>query len=164
MTSPRDAERATFVVAGDTLHADDGSLVDVHGEQVLLMQGDVLCTADTSYQRLRRIVRNPLVLWTLRHLTLEQRRSIARRMRAGSRDHVGQTAPEIMDVNAEAVARAFRAARVRTLIHGHTHRPAVHRLDVDGEPVRRIVLGDWYTQGSVLEVTPGGAELRTLGR
>jgi len=143
---------------------EDGAVVDLYGERVLLMHGDALCTDDTSYQRLRRIVRNPVVLWTLRHLTLEQRRAIARRMRAGSREHVGQTAPEIMDVNAEAVASAFRAARVRTLIHGHTHRPAVHTLHVDGQPARRIVLGDWYTQGSVLEVTPDGVELRALAR
>ncbi len=143
---------------------EDGAVVDLHGERVLLMHGDALCTDDASYQRLRRIVRNPAVLWTLRHLTLEQRRAVARRMRAGSREHVGQTAPEIMDVNPGAVAEAFRRAGVRTLIHGHTHRPAVHALDVDGQPVRRIVLGDWYTQGSVLEVTAGDAVLRALPR
>ena len=59
---------------------------------------------------------------------------------------------------------AFRAAGVRTLIHGHTHRPAVHELDVDGAPARRIVLGDWYTQGSVLEWSREGFELRALPR
>jgi UDP-2,3-diacylglucosamine hydrolase len=69
-----------------------------------------------------------------------------------------------MDVNAAAVARAFRAAGVRTLIHGHTHRPAVHESEVDGAPVRRIVLGDWYVQGSVLEWSSPGFELRALPR
>ena len=61
-----------------------------------------------------------------------------------------------MDVNSDAVAAAFHDAGVRTLIHGHTHRPAVHALEVDGRPVRRIVLGDWYAQGSVLAWSPEG--------
>ena len=67
-------------------------------------------------------------------------------------------------LNAAAVAQAFREAGVRTLIHGHTHRPAIHPLEIDGAPAKRIVLGDWYTQGSVLEVSQGGFELRTLPR
>jgi UDP-2,3-diacylglucosamine hydrolase len=78
--------------------------------------------------------------------------------------HIGAAAPEIMDVNAQAVAEAFRASGVRTLIHGHTHRPAVHELTVDGKPVRRIVLGDWHAQGSVLAWSASGFELRSLQR
>jgi UDP-2,3-diacylglucosamine hydrolase len=148
---------------GATLLAD-GTVIDLYGERVLLLHGDALCTDDANYQRLRRILRNPVVGWILRHLTLEQRRGLARRLRAGSREHVEMTAPQIMDVNATAVAQAFRAAGVRTLIHGHTHRPAVHELTVDGTAVRRIVLGDWYTQGSVLEWSRGSVELRSLPR
>jgi UDP-2,3-diacylglucosamine hydrolase len=142
----------------------DGTVADLYGQRMLLLHGDALCTDDTSYQRLRRIVRNPLVRWSLRHLPLELRRAIGRRMRAGSRAHVGSTPPEIMDVNDGAVAQAFRSTGLRTIIHGHTHRPAVHDLIVDGAPARRIVLGDWYTQGSVLEVSLGGFELHTLPR
>mgnify|MGYP003514179461 CR=1 FL=1 len=97
-------------------------------------------------------------------LGLTQRRAIARRLRAGSRKHVDMTAPEIMDVNTAAVSQAFRSSGVDTLIHGHTHRPAVHELVVDGRLVRRIVLGDWYTQGSVLEWSREGFELRALPR
>ena len=143
---------------------DDGTIVELDGERVLLMHGDVLCTDDVSYQRLRRIVRNPLVRWIFRHLSLCRRERLAARLRAGSRMHTTATAPEIMDVNAGAVRDAFRRAGVRTLIHGHTHRPAVHRLDIDGAPVRRIVLGDWHANGSVLEWRPTGVELRTLPR
>ena len=142
----------------------DGTVVELYGERVLLMHGDALCTDDVNYQRLRRIVRNPVVRAVFRIMTLEQRRALARRLRAGSREHVGMTAPEIMDVNAAAVAQAMRDAGVRTMIHGHTHRPAVHTLEIDGAPAKRIVLGDWYTQGSVLDVSPGGYELRTLPR
>jgi UDP-2,3-diacylglucosamine hydrolase len=148
---------------GATMLAD-GTVIELYGERVLLMHGDALCTDDVSYQRLRRIVRNPLVRGIFRVMTLNQRRALASKLRAGSREHVGMAAPEIMDVNAAAVAQAFRAAGVRTLIHGHTHRPAVHALEVDGKAVRRIVLGDWYAQGSVLEASPHGFELRVLPR
>jgi UDP-2,3-diacylglucosamine hydrolase len=143
---------------------DDGSVAERHGRRVLLMHGDTLCTDDVSYQRLRRIVRHPVVHWVFGHLGLEQRRAIAQRLRAGSRKHIGMSAPEIMDVNGAAVSQAFRSSGVDTLIHGHTHRPAVHELMVDGRPVRRIVLGDWYTQGSVLEWSRAGFELRSLPR
>jgi UDP-2,3-diacylglucosamine hydrolase len=143
---------------------DDGTIVDLHGERVLLLHGDVLCTADTSYQRLRRILRNPLTLFVLRHLGLDARRKLGRKLRAGSQMHVGSTAPSIMDVTPDEVVNALRCAGVKTMVHGHTHRPAIHSLQVDGEPARRIVLGDWYTQGSVLEWRDDGVELRTLER
>ena len=142
----------------------DGVVVELYGERMLLMHGDALCTEDVSYQRLRRIVRNPIVRWILRNMSLDRRRALARRMRAGSRAHIGVTPAEIMDVNTAAVAQALREAGVATLIHGHTHRPAVHGLSVDDNPARRIVLGDWYTQGSVLVWSRDGFQLRTLPR
>ncbi len=142
----------------------DGTVIELEGEHVLLMHGDVLCTDDVSYQRLRRIVRNPVVQWILRHMSLERRQALAQKLRAGSRMHVTSTAAEIMDVNSQAVAETFGRHDVRTLIHGHTHRPAVHTLQVDGRTVRRVVLGDWHSQGSVLEVSAAGFELRALPR
>jgi UDP-2,3-diacylglucosamine hydrolase len=143
---------------------DDGTVVDLHGERVLLMHGDLLCTADTSYQRLRRILRHPVVDFTVRNLPLAARRRLGRRLRAGSRMHVGATAPEIMDVTPSAVLDAMRRAGVLTLVHGHTHRPAIHHFELDGQAARRIVLGDWHTQGSVLEWRDEGVELRALAR
>jgi UDP-2,3-diacylglucosamine hydrolase len=143
---------------------EDGTVVDLYGQSVLLMHGDTLCTDDHSYQRLRRIVRNRLVQWTLRHLSLARRNALAARIREGSKAHITRTAPVIMDVNAGAVAAAFTAPEVATLIHGHTHRPAVHHLEVAGRPVTRIVLGDWYTQGSVLRWDDKGYDLVTLAR
>jgi len=142
----------------------EGSVVDLHGARVLLTHGDLLCTDDSGYQRLRRRLRHPLSLWAFRHMGLATRRRLAERLRAGSRMHVGSTSPEIMDVNEGAVAQAFRDGGVTLLVHGHTHRPAVHRLGVDGRPVQRIVLGDWYTQGSVLEWRADGFDLRSLPR
>jgi len=142
----------------------DGTIVEMQGERVLLMHGDVLCADDHSYQRLRRIVRNPLTQWIFRHMSLDRRRRLAQRLREGSRMHVGGAAPEIMDVNAQAVTAALRHAGVKTLVHGHTHRPAIHMLDLDGTAAKRIVLGDWHSQGSVLEWSESGVELRTLPR
>ena len=100
----------------------------------------------------------------LRHLGLETRRKLGRKLRAGSQMHVGATAAEIMDVTPSEVVDSLRNARVSTLVHGHTHRPAIHSLDVDGRPARRIVLGDWHVQGSVLEWRDDGVELRALPR
>src|SRR3546814_16243100 len=68
----------------------------------------------------------------------------------------------ITDVSPAAVDAAFAEHGVDTIIHGHTHRPAVHQLEIDGSPRRRIVLGDWYEQGSVLPASPQGSELSSL--
>jgi UDP-2,3-diacylglucosamine hydrolase len=145
----------------------DGTVIDLYGRPVLLMHGDLLCTDDHAYQRLRRIVRNPLVQFTLRRLTLRQRQRLAERMRQGSKEHIAsmdEAAPQIMDVNADTVLRTFAQYGVDCMIHGHTHRPAIHELDVDGRKAIRIVLGDWYEQGSVLRWDERGYELSVLGR
>jgi UDP-2,3-diacylglucosamine hydrolase len=146
---------------------DDGTIVELYGKRVLLMHGDTLCTDDPAYQRLRRIVRNPLVKWVLRNLSLRQRQRLAEKMRAGSKAHIqamDKSAPDIMDVNDQAVADTFRRFDVQYLVHGHTHRPAVHRLQIDGHEATRIVLGDWYDQGSVLRWNADGFELAGLQR
>jgi len=145
----------------------DGTTIELNGQRVLLMHGDTLCTDDHAYQRLRRIVRNPLVQGVLRRLSLQQRRALAVKMRAGSRAHIGnmeRAQPYIMDVNEQAVLRTFRQHRSDCLVHGHTHRPAVHHINVDGVVKTRIVLGDWYEQGSVLRWNSCGFELVTLRR
>ena len=146
---------------------DDGIVIDVYGRRVVLLHGDTLCTDDHAYQRLRRTVRNPVIKFILRSLSLKQRQRLAQRMRAGSKAHIDamdKAAPYIMDVNSAAVVNAFRRYRVDCMIHGHTHRPAVHQVDVDGHTATRIVLGDWYDQGSVLRWDEKGFELVGLGR
>jgi UDP-2,3-diacylglucosamine hydrolase len=142
----------------------DPVVADFDGERVLLTHGDALCTDDHAYQELRTMVRNPA--WQRRFLALPlaHRETLAGEVRAGSRAHTARTVPTIMDVNASAVAAAFRVARVRRMIHGHTHRPAVHDLEVGGTAVRRIVLGAWYEQGSYVSCARGAYELRELPR
>lgn len=134
----------------------DPSLVELGGEKVLLMHGDSLCTQDAAYMRLRRWLRNPLSLFILRNLPLATRRKLARKLRTESREQTRMKASDIVDVTPAEVPRIMAAHGVRTLIHGHTHRPAVHQLEVAGQPARRIVLGDWDSQGWALQVDDQG--------
>lgn len=136
--------------------------LDLYGTPTLLLHGDVLCTDDTEYQAFRAMVRDPDWQKAFLERPLTERRMMAEQARERSRSR-GQTLDEdIMDVNANAVAEAFRTHAVPRMIHGHTHRPHIHRIEVDGKPRERIVLGDWYEQGSVLEVNAEGAELNSL--
>lgn len=147
--------------AGLTL-LDDGTVHDIEGRRTLLMHGDVLCTDDIAYQAVRRQVRQPQWQAQILGMPLDARRAFAAKAREDSRAHTGSTEETIMDVNADAVAEAMRNAGVTRLIHGHTHRPAIHHFDLDGQSVERIVLGDWYEQGSLLRVTRQAIELSGL--
>jgi len=147
------AERAGFTLL------EDGTVHELYGRPTLLMHGDVLCTDDTAYQAIRKQVRTPEWKAQIMAMPLDARRAFAAKARADSKAHTGSTMETIMDVNAQAVADTMRAAGVTRLIHGHTHRPAIHRFDLDGQTAERIVLGDWYDHGSVLRVTRKGFEL-----
>ncbi|MBA1243684.1 UDP-2,3-diacylglucosamine diphosphatase [Pseudomonas japonica] len=147
--------------AGCTLLSDP-CVIDLDGEEVLLMHGDLLCTRDEGYLKLRRVLRNPLTLWTLRHLPVGWRQRLARRLRNESKAHTRMKARDIVDVTPDEVPRVMGQAGVTTLIHGHTHRPAVHKLQVGEAPARRIVLGDWDRQGWVLEWDREGARLEAF--
>jgi UDP-2,3-diacylglucosamine hydrolase len=142
----------------------DPLIVTLYGEPVLVMHGDALCTDDRAYQRLRATVRE--ADWQRRFLALSvaSRRALAGAARAGSQAHTAALDHAITDVNAASVALALRNSGVATLLHGHTHRPAIHALEVDGRPCTRIVLGDWYDQGSVLRWDRNGPELNNLPR
>jgi UDP-2,3-diacylglucosamine hydrolase len=145
----------------------DPTSIQLYGKRVLLMHGDTLCIDDPDYQRLRRIVRNPLVQFILRRLTLGQRLKLAARMRAGSKAHIAsmdKAAPQIMDVNQDEVRRTFQHQPIDFIVHGHTHRPAIHEVCLADRTVTRIVLGDWYEQGSVLRWNERGFALAGLNR
>ena len=137
--------------AGMTLLADP-TVIELGGERVLLMHGDMLCSDDVEYLKFRALVRDPR--WQQQFLarSLDERRAFAAQARGESRKHTSLAKPEIMDVNQHAVEAAMRQHGVRKLVHGHTHRPATHRFDLDGQSAERIVLGDWYEQDSVLRV------------
>ncbi len=143
--------------AGCTLLRDP-SLIDLGGEKILLMHGDSLCTLDVAYMKLRRWLRNPLSLFILRNLPLSSRHKLARKLRKESRAQTRMKASEIVDVTPSEVEKIMHDKGVRILIHGHTHRPAVHELEIDGRPARRIVLGDWDSQGWALEADEQGLQ------
>jgi len=147
--------------AGCTL-LEDPACIDLYGTPTLLMHGDLLCTDDTAYLAFRDMVRSAQWQTELLSKPLEQRRRIAAELRRQSREQTGGKPEAIMDVNHQAVQDTMRRYRVRRLIHGHTHRPAIHELSVAGQPAQRIVLGDWYQQGSVLECGPAGCTLQSL--
>ncbi|HEX4049798.1 MAG TPA: UDP-2,3-diacylglucosamine diphosphatase [Steroidobacteraceae bacterium] len=142
----------------------DPLIVELQGEPVLLTHGDALCTADHAYQRLRALVRSPR--WQRRFLALplSVRRALAARARSGSRKHMARIGEDITDVDDESVLAAMRACGVRSLVHGHTHRPAVHALTLDGERAQRIVLGAWHEAGSCLAWDARGPQLLRLTR
>ena len=144
-----------YVAAGAML-VSDPIVMQVGGERVLLMHGDSLCTLDVGYMKLRRWLRNPVSLFILRNLPLSRRHQLARKLRKESRAQTRMKASEIVDVTPEEVLAVMRRYGVRTLIHGHTHRPAVHHHMVDGKRCERWVLADWYNSGSYLRVDAGG--------
>ena len=138
---------------------DEECVVDLYGEAVLLLHGDTLCTDDVPYQQFRSMVRNPDWQKEFLKMSPEQRLQVALQARDASAEHKDNVSMDIMDVNQVEVQSVFRRHGVSRMIHGHTHRPATHALAVDGRAVQRIVLGDWYTQSSVLRVEAGDYRL-----
>jgi UDP-2,3-diacylglucosamine hydrolase len=151
-----------FAAASGIQLLPESVVIELAGERILLLHGDTLCTDDIEYQAFRAQVREPA--WRARTLALPlaQRRALAGQLRETSRQATQQKAADITDVNPTAVDRVLRAHGVRRLIHGHTHRPAIHDGVLDGQPARRAVLGDWYDQGSVLVCDMAGWRLEPL--
>ena len=141
-------------------------MAELDGERVLLTHGDALCTDDHSYQELRSIVRTPD--WQRRFLALPlaDRELLAESgARRQPRAHTSRTIPEHHGCQSRRrSSTAYRATRVRRMIHGHTHRPGIHDTSIEGEPAQRIVLGAWYEQGSYIQYENGRYELRSLPR
>lgn len=146
--------------AGMTL-LNEQTVVTLYGEPTLLTHGDELCTRDVAYQKFRKKSRSWWWPRLMLALPLWYRRRVARYGREQSKQNQRGLRPEIMDVTPEEVIKVMERHNVRQLIHGHTHRPAIHQLTVAGQPATRIVLGDWYDQGSILRVEPDTVELET---
>ncbi|WP_417688189.1 UDP-2,3-diacylglucosamine diphosphatase [Pseudidiomarina sp.] len=133
----------------------DPYVINLYDTPTLILHGDLLCTDDVSYQRFRRWIRKPWLTKLLLALPLRIRMRIANKLRAGSKTQrpLSEADLAIMDANQDTVLRYFERYRVQRMIHGHTHRPAVHQHQVGDASATRIVLGDWYTQGSMLKIT-----------
>lgn len=136
-------------------------VIDLYGEPTLIMHGDTLCIDDAGYQRYRRITRWGWLQWLFLRLPLRFRMNIADGIRSKSAQSKDEKVMQVMDVNQAEVVRQMQRYKVQMLIHGHTHRPNIHSLCINEQAAQRIVLGDWYTQGSVLVVTPHGYDLQS---
>ena len=130
---------------------EEPHIVQLGDKRVALIHGDTLCTDDHDYQAFRTFVRDPHWQSVFLAKPLQERLQIARQLRSDSADAMAQKSLEIMDVNAQAVQDCFDQNQVDTIIHGHTHRPALHQYDSN---LTRIVLGDWGRESSYLSWTP----------
>ena len=143
---------------------NDPQAVDLYGKKVLLSHGDALCIDDVQYQQVRLMTRNPDWQAMMRAKPLDERLALAAAARQESKEYLESVGDDIMDVNQDAVIGTFRKRGIDILLHGHTHRPAVHDIDLGDRHVRRIVLGDWYEQGSVVRWDENGPRLEVLPR
>jgi UDP-2,3-diacylglucosamine hydrolase len=138
----------------------DPTVIDLHGQRTLLLHGDTLCTDDLQYQAFRRMVRDERWQREFLKKSLAERRQIVMGLRATSKQAIQDKPDDIMDVNADTVTAAMQQHGVTQLIHGHTHRPRMHQMNINNKPAQRIVLGDWYSKGNVLICRAGNFELR----
>ena len=135
----------------------DPSVVTLGGKRVLLMHGDSLCTRDEGYQTFRAQARHPRWQEQVLSMPIQERIALARQLREQSGEANSNKPEDIMDVTPDEVVKVMAEHGVKTLIHGHTHRPAVHDLEVDGQPGKRYVLGDWQPgEGWEIVVEAGG--------
>jgi UDP-2,3-diacylglucosamine hydrolase len=142
----------------------DPHRVDMYGRKALLSHGDILCTDDVQYQKVRVMVRDPEWQRKMRAKPLKERLRIAAEARRHSLEQTINMSLEIMDVNQNAVEQLIREHDVDILLHGHTHRPGVHTVDLGRRKAQRIVLGDWYRQGSVVRWDSRGPRLEAMPR
>jgi len=140
------AERCHFKIIDDPLK------IELQGRDALLMHGDTLCTDDVQYQQFRQMVRDPRWQQQALSKTLEERLQLAKSIREQSKKSTTEKHEYIMDVNQDATDKAFIDNHVDLIIHGHTHRPAIHHKTINGIDTTRIVLGDWYETGSYLRI------------
>lgn len=128
----------------------DQTIVTIHGVPTLLMHGDTLCTQDIKYLKFRKKVRNWLVQKLFLLKSLKKRRAIAAHYRTQSQSHISTLADNIMDVTQEEVERVMLSHQLLNLIHGHTHRQAVHHFKINSKPATRTVLGAWHENGNAI--------------
>ena len=158
-----------FLLAGqfaNACHATllaDPTLVNLYGTSSLLMHGDTLCTDDVGYLAFRKQVRDPE--WQTQFLAqpLDTRIAVAQQARSQSEAAKQEKTAAIMDVNMATVTEVLRQYHYPRLIHGHTHRPALHSIDIDGHISQRWVLADWYERGGYLRCDAQGCQLLNLG-
>ena len=142
----------------------DPTIIQIYNEDILISHGDLFCTDDVSYQATRELTRDPKWQDMMLNKSLKERKSFAIEARLKSKNHMKDLASEITDVNQSEITNTFKKFNLKTIIHGHTHRPAIHNTKINNIEHKRIVLGDWYDQGSCLEWDESGPNLIKLYR
>lgn len=138
----------------------ESAVETIEGQPTLLLHGDTLCLDDAAYLAFRAQVRTGTWQTAFLARSLAERRAFAAAARAESARHTAGAAAVLMDVAPRAVTAALTAHGVRLLVHGHTHRPALHAFDLDGTAAKRIVLPDWYDAAAGLWID--GDDLRFI--
>ncbi|BCN24443.1 UDP-2,3-diacylglucosamine diphosphatase [Vibrio alfacsensis] len=139
---------------------DDVCKIELYGQNAVILHGDTLCIDDVKYQEFRKTVHKPWLQWLFNRIPWFIKKRIVSKVQSDIRDDKQMKSLDIMDVNQKEVEYVLSTNNVNLMIHGHTHRPDIHNFVIDGEQKTRIVLGDWYTQGSVLTVNPSGFDLQ----
>ena len=129
---------------------NDPRIIEIDTKKVMLTHGDELCTDDTEYQAFRSVVRNPLWQKDFLNFPISKREKIAGEAKDASKDSKENKAMEIMDVNTDAVLKAFNDQNIEIMIHGHTHRPNIHKVSNEGKNLTRYVLGDWSKNSAII--------------
>jgi len=129
---------------------NDPRIIEIDTKKVMLTHGDELCTDDKEYQAFRSVVRNPLWQKDFLNFPISKREKIAGEAKDASKDSKENKAMEIMDVNTDAVLRAFNDHDIEIMIHGHTHRPNIHKVSNEGKNLTRYVLGDWSKNSAII--------------
>lgn len=152
----------TFADVSGACLIEDPTVIDLYGTPTLLMHGDTLCTDDVEYQKFRAMVRDPRWKAEFFALANEERLAMTTKYRKISKDETAKKTMEIMDVNQDTVEQVMLEHNIAQLIHGHTHRPAIHNFKLYNKSMKRIVLGDWFEQGSVLVCDKTGCQLESI--
>ena len=139
-----------FCKASSIKLINDPRIIEIDTKKVMLTHGDELCTDDSEYQAFRSVVRNPLWQKDFLNFPISKREKIAGEAKDASKDSKDNKAMEIMDVNTDAVLKAFNDHDIEIMIHGHTHRPNIHKVSNEGKNLTRYVLGDWNKNSAII--------------
>ena len=135
---------------------EDPTVITKNGQRLLLLHGDTLCTDDKEYQKFRSLVRSDEWQKQMLSKSLEERLSLAENLRKKSIDANAQKKESIMDVNINEVDTLIESYKPNIIVHGHTHRPNIHRHNLNQEYIYRYVLGDWYNRFFILSLKNKG--------
>ena len=151
-------DRGFCALTGCRLLGDE-DVIHIDGQPALIMHGDLLCTRDRKYQLYRKFMETPFIRRLYLGLPYRLRVCLSRGFRPLLKKSAAAKPPEIIDVDQAAVEAYMTGHGAGELIHGHTHRPGIHQFELNGQPARRIVLGDWYEEDAVLVCRNGERKL-----